>query len=174
MQKNEKRYRKWLVDQVNIFGDRDYTDLLCVLYDIEYYSIVKYDEDRGMDGVALRDSWMDEVGVRVDANWGNVNVLEVLVGIAKRMEFQLWGSRYMDEWNYQKLFWDLINNLGLSGMSGTLEKDDCDTIFIFVTDFLDRCYTFGNIFVTQEGVRSMRKMNIWAQMMLYLREKWPI
>lgn len=170
------RYLNWLIDSVNIIEDHDYSDLLYKLFDIEFYSLVKYDEDRGADGLALRDNWADEVGFKGSLDFGSATVLEVLIGISKRIEFQLFGSHYIDEWDYKKIFWDLIWNLGLEEYSGTLSRysfDECDKK---VSQWLDRQYfrhKKGNIFVIENDPRDMRKLNIWTQMGLYIREKWP-
>ena len=55
-------------------------------------------------------------------------MLEVLIGIARRIEFQLFGTYYYDEWDYVRIFWDLIENLGLIEMFGTLSRYTFDEI----------------------------------------------
>ena len=99
----ERAYRDWLINKVN---DRveDYTHLLRELYAIEFYSLIKYDEDRGMDGLGLRDEWAEGLGFRGSLDFGPANVLEVLIGIAKRIEFQLFGTPYYDDWDYVNVF----------------------------------------------------------------------
>lgn len=172
----EDLYSEWLVNQVNVIEDRDYTDLLYELYNIEFYSLVKYDEDRGADGLMLREYWADSIGFKGSLDFRNATVLEVLIGIAKRIEFQLFGSQYIDEWDYKKIFWDLIWNLGLEECSGTLSDYDYDKIDEIVTLFLERKYFRHkkcNIFDIENDPRDMRKLNIWTQMGLYIREKWP-
>ena len=82
MMEVEKAYRDWLVDDVNIV--EDYTYLLRELYNIEFFSLVKYDEDRGVDGLALREKWATEVNYNGSLDFGPANVLEVLIGIAKK------------------------------------------------------------------------------------------
>lgn len=171
----EKAYRDWLVDDVNIV--EDYTYLLRELYNIEFFSLVKYDEDRGVDGLALREKWATEVNYNGSLDFGPANVLEVLIGIAKRIEFQLFGTKYYDEWDYINIFWDLIENLGLGEMFGTLSRYTFDEIHEKVTHFLNRDYfrhKNGNIFKFQNEPKDLRKLNIWTQMGLYIREKWPI
>lgn len=171
----ERAYRDWLIDQVNIV--EDYTHLLRELFSIEFYSLIKYDEDRGADGLALREEWATVVRYNGSLDFGAANVLEVLIGIAKRIEFQLFGTRYVDEWDYVNIFWDMINNLGLIDMFGTLSRYTFDEINEIVTHFMDRDYfrhEKGNIFVIKNDNRDLRKLNIWTQMGLYIREKWPI
>jgi len=169
-------YANWLIDQINVIKDRDYTDLLYALFDIEFYSIIEYDEDRGADGIALRDAWADEVGFKGSLDFGYATVLEVLIGISKRIEFQIFGSRYIDEWDYVKIFWDLLWNLGLCEFDGTLLCYTFEEIDKKVSQWLERRYfrhKKGNIFMIKNDNRDMRKLNIWTQMGLYIREKWP-
>ncbi|MDX9917284.1 MAG: hypothetical protein RBT15_04635 [Gudongella sp.] len=176
MIESERAYRDWLIDQVNII-EEDYTHLLRELYSIEFYSLVKYDEDRGMDGLALRDEWAEGVGFKGSLDFGNVRVLEVLIGIARRIEFQLFGTRYYDEWDEVAIFWDMIENLGLDSMFGDISRYVFDEIRENVTHFLNREYfrhKKGNIFKFHNEPKDLRKLNIWTQMGLYIREKWPI
>ena len=171
----EREYRDWLVNKVNTV--EDYTYLLRELYSIEFYSTMKYDEDRGMDGLMLRSEWAGEVGYTDSLDFGVANVLEVLIGIARRIEFQLFGTYYYDEWDYVRIFWDLIENLGLIEMFGTLSRYTFDEIRSNVTHFLDRDYfrhKNGNIFDIDEDPKYLQKLNIWTQMGLYIRQKWPI
>ncbi len=175
MNEIERDYRDWLVNKVNTV--EDYTYLLRELYSIEFYSLVKYDEDRGMDGLSLREEWAEGVGFEGSLDFGAANVLEVLIGIAKRIEFQLFGTQYYDEWNYVNIFWDLIDNLGLGDMFGDISRYTFDEIHEIVSQFLNREYfrhKKGNIFIIKNDPRDPRKLNIWTQMGLYIREKWPI
>lgn len=169
-------YIDWLVGSVNVMEDRDYSDLLYMLSEIEFYPLINYDEDRGDDGIALRELWASVTNIRSDLDFGGASVLEVLIGIAKRIEFQLFGSHYIDEWDYVKVFWDMIWNLGLEEFFGTLSCDTFEQIDRIVTLWLNREYfrhKKGNIFIIMNDPRNMRKLNIWTQMTLYIREKWP-
>jgi hypothetical protein len=174
--KTEKEYRDWLVTKLNIVKE-DYTHLLRTLYDIEFFSTVKYDEDRGMDGMELRAEWAMEIGYKGALDWDTANVLEVFYGIAKRIEFQLFGTSYYDDWDSITIFWQLISNLGLYEMFGTLSRYTFDEINEKVSHFLNRdyfCHKNCNIFVFKEVPKNLQKLNIWSQMGLYVREKWPI
>ena len=174
MTSDERDYREWLINMVNIHNV-DYTFLLRELYSIKFYSIVNYDEDRGMDGLVLRDEWAQGVGFRYTPDFGDATVLEVLIGIARRIEFQIFGTPYIDEWDYVRIFWDLINNLGLSKMFGTLSRYNFDEIQENVSHFLEKDYKRhknSNIFIFENTPPDYRKLNIWTQMGLYIREKW--
>lgn len=175
MVREKKEYRDWLINKVNTV--EDYTFLLRELFSIDFYPIIRYDEDRGADGLELREVWAEEVGYNGPLDFGEPNVLEVLIGIAKRIEFQLFGTRYIDDWDYVRIFWDMIDNLGLGEMFGTLSRYTFDEINEIVTHFLNREYfrhKKGNIFIIENDGRDHRKLNIWTQMGLYIREKWPM
>lgn len=175
MLKFEREYRDWLINKVNIL-EVDYTYLLRALFSIKFYSIVKYDEDRGMDGLVLRDEWANEVGYRDSLDFGAANVLEVLIGIARRIEFHLFGTSYINDWNDINIFWVLIDNLGFSDYFGTLSRYTFDEINQIVTHFLNKdykCHKKGNIFILEDCPKNYQKLNIWSQMGLYIREKWP-
>lgn len=171
----KKEYREWLINKVNTV--EDYTFLLRELFSIDFYYIVKYDEDRGADGLALRDGWAESINYKGSLeDFGVANVLEVLIGIAIRIEFQLFGTKYAYDWDYVRIFWDLIDNLGLGNMHGTLSRYDFDEIHEIVTLFLKRDYFRHkkcNIFKIDDYGKDHRKLNIWAQMGLYIRERWP-
>ena len=174
MNEVERDYRDWLIDKVNIV--EDYTFLLRELFKIEFYSLIPYDEDRGMDGLMLREEWAEDVGYDGSLDFMASNVLEVLIGIARRIEFQLFGTKYVDDWDYVRIFWDMIDNLGLGEMYGTLSRYTFDEINEIVTHFLNRdyfCNKKGNIFIIGNDTRDIRKLNIWTQMGLYISEKWP-
>lgn len=169
----DKEYREWFIDQLNVVDDLDYGPLLCELFDVEFYSLVKYDEDRGADGIALRDVWSDEFDCQENFDFGPPRLLEVLVGIAKRIEFQLFGTEYMDDWSYVRIFWELIGNLGLKEMHGELSESACDTFLSICDTFLRRCDKNVTLFCIKSDGRDMRKLPLWTQIGIYIREKWP-
>lgn len=171
----ERDYRDWLIGLVNNRKE-DYTLLLRELYNIEFYALVNYDEDRGADGLMLREEWADACKYRGSLDFGVANMLELLIGVSRRIEFKLFGSKYYDEWDYVNIFWDLINNLGLSDVFGDVSRDVFDEIRQNVSHFLNRdvfCHKTCNIFTFADPPKNLRKLNIWSQMALYVREKWP-
>lgn len=175
----EEAYRDWLIADLCEVVEGEYGFLLRELFRREFYSLVKYDSDRARDGVMLREHWSD-VNSNCDVEFGPCRILELLVGVACRMEFQLFGSKYADEYNYQKLFWVLIDNLGLLGFCDGFFVT-CDVFIekiVTVCDvFCDRKYTrdgFGNIFYIKNSQKDLRKLNIWDQMGLYMRHRWPL
>lgn len=172
----EDKYIQWLVDQVNVIEGKNYGMLLRELYRVEFYSILKYDEDRGSDGMALRDVWAREIEFSGDTAFGPPRVLEVIIGISIRIEKQIFGGPWADVWDYPAIFWDLIINLGLVEYDGVLTAQDYKEVVTVLECFLSKashCYTFNNIFTFFVTPKNLRKLNLWSQMHLYIREKWP-
>lgn len=178
IEKIERNYRDWLIESVGSFEDKNYAPLLRELYRREFYSLVKYDEDRGSDGIALRGNWAELHNVDSDGlNFGPCKVLEVLIGISQRIEFQLFGSQWAEEWDYKKVFWHLLDNLNLLEYEGILKGSEYETVIHICDAFCARkykCDGFGNIFRIFDSEKDVRKMNLWTQMGLYIRQKWPI
>ena len=172
----ENDYLTWLVNRINIVEDRNYGMLLRELYCKEFYAIVKYDEDRGADGIVLRDTWADEVGYSGSISFGPPRVLETLIGISLRIEDQIFGGPWADDWDYKRVFWDLINNLGVMEYDGVLSNADYEDVGTVLDEFLakpSRRDTFANIFTFSVTPGNLRKMNLWGQMHAYIAEKWP-
>jgi hypothetical protein len=176
MRNEEADYLTWLVKKMNVVPNKNYGMLLRELYRWEFYSIVPRDEDRGSDGIALRGVWANEIGYDENIDFGPPRVLETFIGIALRIEDKIFGGPWMDEWDYKRIFWDLINNLGLIEYDGVLNSDDYDRVGGVLDAFLSKkgnCDTFPNIFVFQDPPITLRKLNIWSQIGVYIGEKWP-
>lgn len=172
----ENNYLTWLVQQMNVVDGKNYGMLLRELYRYEFYSVIKYDEDRGADGVALRRTWANEVGYNGPLDFGPATVLETIIGISLRIEDQIFGGPWADEWDYKKVFWDLINNLNLMDFDGVMNDSDYKYVGTVLEAFLSKSVTsdvFANIFHFSEKNRNIRKTNLWGQMHLYIAEKWP-
>ena len=172
----ENAYVTWLVQRMNVIEEKNYGMLLRELYRKEFYAIVKYDEDRGADGVALREVWADEVDYRGPLSFGPPRVLETIIGISLRIEDQIFGGPWADKWDHKMIFWDLINNLGLLDYDGVLSNGDYEIVGTVLDQFLSKPShrdTFANIFTFSVTPGNLRKMNLWGQMHAYIAEKWP-
>lgn len=172
----ENAYVTWLVQRMNVVEEKNYGMLLRELYRKEFYAIVKYDEDRGADGVALREVWADEVDYRGPLSFGPPRVLETIIGISLRIEDQIFGGPWADKWDHKMIFWDLINNLGLLDYDGVLSNGDYEIVGTVLDQFLSKPShrdTFANIFTFSVTPGNLRKMNLWGQMHAYIAEKWP-
>lgn len=172
----EEEYLTWLITFLNIIEGCNYGMLLRKMYRIEFYSVVKYDEDRAADGLAIRHRWAEDTGYHGDVNWAPASCLETILGISMRIEDQLFGSKYMDDWPAERIFWDLCNNLGLLEFEGILTRLDYEKIVTIFDTFLSRDSKkrhVTNIFTFCDTKMTFLKLNLWDQMHLYIREKWP-
>lgn len=175
MKDEEAEYLTWLVRRMNVVPHKNYGMLLRELYRKEFYSNIDHDEDRGADGIVLRDTWADEVGYKGDIDFGPPRILETIIGISLRIEDRIFGGPWIDEWDYKRIFWDLINNLGLTQYDGVLTGLEYEKVGTVLDNFLTKVSrdTFPNIFAFSVTPQNLRKMNIWSQMGLYIEEKWP-
>lgn len=176
MRNEEADYLTWLVRRMNVVPNKNFGMLLRELYRWEFYSAVPHDEDRGSDGIALRGTWADEVGYNGPIDFGPARILETFIGIALRIEDKIFGGPWMDDWDYKRIFWDLINNLGLIEYDGVLNSEDYDRVGGVLDVFVSKRGkrdTFPNIFVFKNPSIDPRKMNIWSQIGAYIGEKWP-
>lgn len=111
------------------------------LYTVEFYSTVPNDDNRESDGRDLRE--YEEFEKCDDIPDGPARVIEVMIGLAIRMEYELSG--YKDEPSKIDCFWDMFENLGLDGYPDyALSGVEGAWIDEIITKFLDRDYdNFG-------------------------------
>ena len=158
----------------------DYTELLTFLHGIEFYSLVPNDDNRGLDGERLRDIYLDEVGPSGAPSLPNrpCSVLEMLIGVAFRLEFDLLGGEYerpASDW-----FWILLDNLGLMGFNNRILKQNDEAKLEagkIVLNLLDRRYKFdgsGGLFPLKVAQKDQRTVEIWYQMSAWEIENYPI
>lgn len=158
-----------------------YEQLLAHLHRIEFYSLVPHDDNRGLDGEQLREQFLDEVGPQGSSSLPNgpCTVLEMLIGVAKRLEFDLAGGRY--ERSSGEWFWVLIDNLQLESCDdliyehphGGAEQEVDEKIRIL----LERGYDTdgeGGLFPLRDPRKDQRRVEIWYQMSAWVIENYPI
>ena len=158
-------------------------ELLSVLHSIDFYALIPNDDNRGEDGKQLRDRFVDEEGLqtlslgqwtRLDIPTGPCTVLEMLIGLSYRLEFETEQSQWektTDEW-----FWILIDNLGLLGIYSR-ENLSAGDVHSIVKIFLDRRYGSdgsGGLFPLKDPQKDQRRVEIWYQMSAYVIENYPI
>lgn len=157
----------------------EYDKLLEHLHRIEFYSLVPNDDNRGVDGEQLRTIFIDEVGPQGSTSLptGPCTVLEMLVGVAYRLEFELLGGRYerpASDW-----FWVLIENLELEWCDNVLypRPDSVNEVDERVKNLLERNYGTdgrGGLFPLKRAQKDQRRIEIWYQMSVWIIENYPI
>lgn len=168
----------------NLVGrKKEYGRLLLYLHETEFYSLVPNDDNRGVDGEQLRNHYFDEVGATSppslpkDIPDGPCTVLEMIIGVAFRLEFELLGGQY--ERPAADWFWVLIDNLGLTGYT---DQKMGYGIYILevkaaVECLLERRYLEdgdGGLFPLKRPRKDQRRVEIWYQMSAWVIENYPI
>ena len=171
----ERKYYNYLVRLIKTPESNKYTSLLNRLWKKEYYSIIPNDQNREKDGLYLR----QEFGIDLDL--GPCRVLEMLIALSRRMEFQLYGTDYNK--SYKNLFWELIDNLDLIRFDNLEAAKDEIYLEIdhILTSWIERRYSpngIGGVFPLKKWRNSVSmdqtEVEIWYQMMLYLSENYEI
>lgn len=157
-----------------------YSQLLRLLNRIDFYSLVPNDDNRGADGVHLREMFCDEEGSHYDSSLcpsGPCTMLEMLIGLSMRLEFETAQSKY--EKNPGEWFWILIDNLGLLHLDNAAfyHGASIDEVLDKVKVFLEREYTYsgeGGLFPLKYPKNDQRLVEIWYQMSAYVMENYPL
>lgn len=166
-------YFDWLVRQTGMSRSRNthdtYWGLLRQLFTLPFRWSIRNDDNREADGRELRGEYQDKFGVsfedlRMDQP---VSVLEVLVGLSRRLEYDTYDTAA--DW-----FWKLIENLGMrhftdANYNEVVEADVQDII----ADLLDRRYGrdgHGGLFPLRQARHDQRRVEIGYQLAAYLAE----
>jgi hypothetical protein len=162
-----------------IDGSERYLNMLEILHDLEFYSLIPNDENRVKDGRMLREYFLDEEGAAGASSLPDVpcTVLEMLIALSYRLEFETVNSRW--EKSTSEWFWILINNLGLSDCDDNsfFKPDTRNYIIRTVVNMVERGYRkdgFGGLFPLKNPKKDQRRVEIWYQMSAYLLENYPI
>lgn len=180
-------YFRWLyglVSEDETYRDDDdrYTKLLRQLHERKFSEGTAYlipnDGNRISDGLKLRREYSEEIGEDVgDILDRSCSVLELLIGIARRMDYNISVSTAED--HTIDFFWELLENLGLDRFDdGRYCKDGTHArVDDIITVFCERMYCKdgqGGIFPLKNPPQDQVKTEIWYQMMAYLEENYPI
>lgn len=159
--------------------------LLRYLYSIGFYSAVDDDRNREADGLEVRWHWpfyTNHPMVRDILGSKSITVLEVLVGIAQRLNPLIFGSATEEEPPVDLSFRVLMRNLGLDDLDNFVWLDGGNEVAeTIVTRFLERNYdgvyfSNGSLFPISEDINEdcrddekidFRTMPIWSQMQYF-------
>jgi hypothetical protein len=188
MRKKDKHWEEiqdyflWLVNIIEVEGSEHYcTEFLWTLFRREFYWSVPNDNNRAEDGKKLREAFLRDNGLSIYSYYygyldGPCSVLELLIGLAYRIDFILMSSD--NEPRVHKWFWEMVDNLKLEQCSDNdpYIKEKMSKNHELISVFLDRKYDrFGNggIFPLKHYTSDQREVEIWYQMMTYLDERYP-
>lgn len=168
------QYFRWLVKEsgVDITSEPDLSYLLLMrtLFKKTFYWSVDDDKNRAYDGTYLRELFYEEAAL--SDILGPATVLEVLVGIATRMEHDILGDPAQGD-HVHTWFWEMIENLGLDRYSD--DKFDVGEVIFILDKWMDRDYSRngrGGIFFTDNTGVCMNEECIRWQMQVYAMEKY--
>lgn len=180
---NKTRYFTWLLNKVygrsKVYTQR-YSDLLSYLHQMEFRwdRTITTDENRADDGVNLRLLYFNEVGSLYGENLTRedtsrpCSVLEMLIALSCRIETDIMGEPGDD--HTEKWFWEMIDNLGLSGMTNNMF--DPVVVNNAIGKWLGRSYKAsgkGGLFPLKKNYNvDQRRVPIWDQMGTYLVENY--
>ena len=173
-------YFLWLCSLIDADLDR-YSELLYILYNMEYRWSIRQDESRATEGLMLRDEYYQltdkEASWVLEGDWP-CNVLEALIPLSRRMDDTLTDEYHGDR--SRVWFWEFIENLGLRQYDNQHLKNDiydaCEyDVQIIVNRWLDRRFDFdgtGSIFPVPGAVGDQREISTIYQMYNYVCAKY--
>jgi hypothetical protein len=168
------QYFEWLYAHVSNPAvkspKKTYWNLLRQLHDKEFVYIIPNDDNRWFDGRDLRSEfWADVSTGPIPVRWPGpaCSMLEMLVSLAKRLEFQT--DEFLSSW-----FWTLLQNLDIAHFNDSTYNEPAAR---YIDEVLDnviwRRYTYsgeGGLFPLGKSMQDQTKLEIWYQMHSYLLE----
>ena len=170
----DELYLRWLYDQVAIVDEQDesltYWTLFLQMFTTKFVWLVRRDENRLEDGKALRIQFLRKQGIdrREAADWADIecSFLELVVGLANHLEFELGGT--VPYW-----FWKLMENIELREYHDGLNYPE-DKVEDILYSVMFRQYNHhgeGGFFPLRGPCKDQRGVEIWEQMNCYVIEQ---
>lgn len=175
---NDDRFRKWddayfhwLEPQVYPPGHqrKTYRDVLAMMYVKDFLWLVPNDDNRMVDGLDLRVEFIHESEapryVKPEV-FGTCSVLEVLIGLSRRLAFTAGGEA--EGWA-----WQLLVNLEFDKMSDPLTRRKVDKVSETLEALIWRRYNTdgsGGFFPLSWPEEDQTKIELWYQMSAYVDE----
>lgn len=159
----ETEYFEWLKHEA-CKDSRNYQDLFYQMHEKEFVWIIPNDDNRINDGMDLRSEFL---GVReAHQMFKGVSVLEILVGLSRRMAWAAGGDS-------RRWAWQLVCNLKLDRMSDPVGIRREDRIDGILEDLIWRNYQpdgVGGFFPLANAEADQTKVELWYQMSAYINE----
>lgn len=107
----DSAYFSWLTDQISSYAEERvaYSTLLKTLYETPFDSVDGLDDNRVVDGIFLRKSFLFETGIKnASIEWVQMDCsfFEMLVAISSRMSIMM-------DYDQEYCFWKMLNNMRL-------------------------------------------------------------
>lgn len=173
-----EEYFDWLVCHINDSIDvSHHSHLLSYLFHTEFRWIIPNDKNRALDGREYRKLFANgdrRILNELNSNLPNpCSVLEMLVALAVRIEFDIMHDPYRDEDCCSLWFWVMINNLKLTKF--TNDMFDVDAVSEILWKFIDRKWDYaghGSPFPLKKPKEDARHVEIWSLMNRWLSENY--
>lgn len=159
-------YFEWLVSQIDVRTNRTYMYLFERMHNLEFVWTVPRDHNRVQDGLDLRTEFKHEWNHHQGPNLDMVTILEVLIGVSRRVAFHTDGNNRL--WA-----WKLLKNLRLTKMSDPVDDNKIKKIEEILYNLVWRNYHpsgQGGFFPLRRPVDDQTKVEIWYQMNAYVIE----
>lgn len=170
----DELYFTWLYRQV---ANPDITDpaftfwkLLKELFTKEFVWLIPNDDNRLEDGKELRIEFIHEEGLtEVDRDWIELgcSVLELMVGLARRLSFEAEGQPHY--W-----FWCMMENIGINRYSDDWKRFPRTHIHKVLDRVIFRTYKAngqGGFFPLKHSEQDQRQVELWYQLSAYVLEQ---
>lgn len=164
----DERYLDWIYDIVDRKAENTiHYELFNALYSYEFVMLVPNDDNRCSDGVALRREFLRaDRSVQAPRDWlvMGCSVLEMLVGVARHLSFEMDGE--IGEW-----FWHLVENLSLTRYED--KRFNEQVVNQTLERLVWRQYSYdgkGGLFPLKRPHEDQRRVEIWFQMESYMLE----
>jgi hypothetical protein len=185
-------YEKWLMDQLLVDEEEDgYSELCKILGKTPYLPFMEMDINRGDDGMALRDEWVDEkfgdCYAAIDARFtldeeiggGTCSMLELLVILCRKIQYEMLEGPY--EAGIFKWFLELLGNCGLDKWTNEKIAEDVEKASDDISELLGTVifHRFGwdgegSLFPLRYAREDQREMDLMTQMNNYIAENYDI
>ena len=177
-------YFQWLCDLVHCEKQgKSYYKLLKIMFDTEFLVKNKNDINRGVDGTLLKTDYImtdETIYYGQDLDPTSCSILEMIIGISKRMAFEL-ANNSDDELYFYHYFWEILDNLGLSWFDDDKMKLNPTQNEYRIKEILknlnERRYKrdgVGGMFPLKWPSKNQKRVEIWYQMQEYINEKYRI
>lgn len=167
-------YFTWLCEIVDAklhkSPKRTHWRLLKQLFTTEFIWFVANDESRAEDGKNLRHEFFADVHESLDdPHWMTqpCSVLELLIGMARRLEF-------LSDSTTEVWFWHLIDTAGLYIYNDSVD-DFSNDVNEIIEKIMWRLYDpdgNGGLFPLRRAEEDQRKVELWYQLNAYLIENY--
>ena len=169
----DERYLAWLCGLIKDNSGRNSKifrseKMIRSLFNESFYYYVPNDDNRASEGQALRITYENDTGRKLDQGsyFKPCSILEMMIALSERMAFQIFNPMKEPDPDVSGCFWEIVDNL-------KLKPNQSNAVIIY--DLLKREYMksgLGGMFPLEDPREDQRAVEIWYQMMAYINENY--